>query len=490
MDSVPADASHHRPSGIPRRTAYRKEDVPHIKFWTRKDYDAAKAIASAKVIKTLDGDSRLPFMEHEDGTPISEDEAKQMRQTARGVFIHLMSQGSAPEKWGQVSVVSQDFFFNVVAERFPFAAMGEDMWKMQLLATICYPSWHRNNKEKIDLQRRDQPFEHSRQFKEELIEVFELSGKRARGADDGPETKPSKRSRGKANRTSVEKYSTQTSSTATTRSPSVASTSTSTTIPITRPSSSCETERTVMQPLQPNPAPRVAPTLPSTTAGDVTAPSTNIIHSRDEPHRSSATRERSESTTRDPPPSSTNVSINSPPDIDHFVDNHQGSLMLCEGTENAARDLSPSSLRHPVANHETSPQTPTVLPLPTPSTSVENWAYDGSGLDTTNVQEVAMDRLTMQDSTPYFPPQEPPSLDIAHSDIFQSTIASISSQTQGVNEEVQVRVRMSLFGVDALTCHRIYVKATRSPQLPITLKKSPTHPSLPPTYRATHKSAI
>ncbi len=33
--------------------------------------------------------------------------------------------------------------------------------------------------------------------------------------------------------------------------------------------------------------------------------------------------------------------------------------------------------------------------------SVENWAYDRTGLDSTNMQETALDRLSVYDSTPY-----------------------------------------------------------------------------------------
>ncbi len=100
-----------RTTGLKKRRAYRKEELPLIKYWTRKDYDRSRNNASTMVIQTMTADSSLPFMELEDGTPISDAVAVQMRLMARGIFAHLLSEKSAPAKWGQVSIVSQDFFF-------------------------------------------------------------------------------------------------------------------------------------------------------------------------------------------------------------------------------------------------------------------------------------------------------------------------------------------------------------------------------------------
>ncbi len=99
----------------------------------------------------------------------------------------------APAKWGQVSVVSQDFFFNAIAERHPYAAMCEDMWKAQLLATFVIRPGHRNNKEKIERRKQEkiwiqQQLEHGRQLKEELVEHVEhveTKSKRDRSTSDG-----------------------------------------------------------------------------------------------------------------------------------------------------------------------------------------------------------------------------------------------------------------------------------------------------------------
>ncbi len=168
-----------RGPGLPKRLPYRKADYPNVNFWTRKSYDDAKALNATIVIQDAAVDTtNIPFMEHEDGTPLTEEEAIKMRGTARGIFVHFMQEGTAPAKWGQVSVVSQDFFFNAVAERHPHAAMCEDMWKVQLLATTCYPSWYRNNKVRIEQRKQEivwkrQQLEHGRQLKEELIEQVE-----------------------------------------------------------------------------------------------------------------------------------------------------------------------------------------------------------------------------------------------------------------------------------------------------------------------------
>ncbi len=190
-----------------KRLPYRKADCPNINYWTRKNYDSARLQNAPVVILDAAVETKgLPFMEHEDGTPLTEEEAVKMRATARGIFAHFLQEGTAPAKWGQVSVVGQDFFFNAIAERHPHAAMCEDMWKIQLLATTCYPSWHRNNREKIERKRQEliwmqQQLEHGRQVKEELIENVEhVEGRLKRNravcdANDMPPPKPSKKAK-------------------------------------------------------------------------------------------------------------------------------------------------------------------------------------------------------------------------------------------------------------------------------------------------------
>ncbi|KLO17327.1 hypothetical protein SCHPADRAFT_887116 [Schizopora paradoxa] len=456
-DAAPAVGNRLRPTGIPRRIAYSKDDVPHIKYFTRTEYDAAKAKWSANLIRPADGDSRLSFMEHEDGTPISEQEAKQLRQSARGIFAHLLSQRQAPEKWGQVSVVAQDFFFNTIAERFPYAAMGEDMWKMQLLATICYPSWYRNNKDKVDQNRRDpinQQLEYGRQLKEELIEHVELSVKRSRPADenvDGSETQASKKTRTGGNRTNIEARprtssstttQTRTSSSTTTQTLSSASRLTSTSKSVTTAglSSSRDNGSTVSQPIQDVHNSRTTSSSSSTPGNTVPPPSNNNYTLYDR-RGSPASSEGTVSTIRDPSPSLTNAPIDPPVDANQTVNDHQGSSASSEGIESATRDLPSSSSERPnAAGHEKQASAPP--PPPTPSPSVDSWAYDTSGLDTTNAQEVALDRLSIHDSTPYLPTsydEQQPSLDSMPSPApFESATLGIQSQMEGDNEEMQL----------------------------------------------------
>ncbi len=194
-----------RAPGLPKRLPYRKADYANINFWTRKNYEDARNQNALVVIHDVAAETtNLPFMEHEDGTPLTEEEASKMRATAHGIFAQFLHDGTAPAKWGQVSVVSQDFFFNAIAERHPHAAMCEDMWKAQLLATTCYPSWHRNNKDKIERRKQEmvwiqQQLEHGRQLKEELVEHVEhveaklKRDRPASSANDMAQSRPSKK---------------------------------------------------------------------------------------------------------------------------------------------------------------------------------------------------------------------------------------------------------------------------------------------------------
>ncbi len=67
---------HHRPSGLAKRLPYRKADCPNINYWTRKNYDSARLQNAPVVILDAAVETKgLPFMEHEDGTPLTEEEA-------------------------------------------------------------------------------------------------------------------------------------------------------------------------------------------------------------------------------------------------------------------------------------------------------------------------------------------------------------------------------------------------------------------------------
>ncbi len=201
------DTTPRRPSGLAKRLPYRKADYSNIRYWTRKNYNDTRNENAQVIIHDAAAETTsLPFMEHEDGTTLTDEEAIKMCATARGVFAHFMQEGSAPAKWGQISVIGQDFFFNAIVELHPHAAMCEDMWKAQLLATTCYPSWHRNNKVKIERRKqeilwRQQQMEHGRQLKEELIENVEhVEGKSKHDrpmsdVSDMAQTKPPKKAK-------------------------------------------------------------------------------------------------------------------------------------------------------------------------------------------------------------------------------------------------------------------------------------------------------
>lgn len=87
----------------------------------------------------------LPFVEHEDGSIATNEEAVQMRRFARSIFTHFNKTGVAPQKWGQLDVISADFYFNAMTERFPYLALCENNWKANMIATLSYPSWWRNH---------------------------------------------------------------------------------------------------------------------------------------------------------------------------------------------------------------------------------------------------------------------------------------------------------------------------------------------------------
>ncbi len=84
--SIPANNKATRcPPGLSKRLYRKKEDHPNINFWTRKNYDDSRnQNQNAAVI--IDGAAEttgLPYMEHDDGTPLTEEETVKMRATGR-----------------------------------------------------------------------------------------------------------------------------------------------------------------------------------------------------------------------------------------------------------------------------------------------------------------------------------------------------------------------------------------------------------------------
>ncbi len=84
-----------------KRLPYRKIDYPNVAFWTRKNYDDARALNALVVIHDAAADTtKIPFMVHEDGTPLSEEEAVKIRASARGIFAQFLHDGTRPGEMG------------------------------------------------------------------------------------------------------------------------------------------------------------------------------------------------------------------------------------------------------------------------------------------------------------------------------------------------------------------------------------------------------
>ncbi len=73
-----------------------------------------------------------------------------MRGYARSIYVHFKRTGVAPQKWGQLDVVSAEFFFKSMVDRFPDLAFCENNWKANLIAISTYPSWWRNHGSKTE----------------------------------------------------------------------------------------------------------------------------------------------------------------------------------------------------------------------------------------------------------------------------------------------------------------------------------------------------
>ncbi len=139
---------------IPDSGQFDGSQYPHVKFPTRQAYNKHTATKAAK--KKIadpaaeDSDSKdkdmaiTDFIETENGTIVSADTARSIRNLARSVLIEMDSHPTMqlPKKWGQVGITERKFFVREMYAKFPILWLCHDDWKVLLVASNAVQTYH------------------------------------------------------------------------------------------------------------------------------------------------------------------------------------------------------------------------------------------------------------------------------------------------------------------------------------------------------------
>lgn len=137
-----------------------RENYPLVKFWYRHEWNTAENNHVAHIgahgkARAAQGENvTLRFIENENGSIIDGFRATALRRFARELWAGLNSVGKAPKTWGKVDAAVATQYRNEMERRFSELRLCDNSWKVDLLATLNYPSWYNNNVEKEEHLKR------------------------------------------------------------------------------------------------------------------------------------------------------------------------------------------------------------------------------------------------------------------------------------------------------------------------------------------------
>lgn len=76
---------------------------------------------------------------------VSDHTLKSIRKTIRGGWAELVTKSMAPKSWGKANASAKDIVYALAYKAFPFLQLAENNWKIELLCSLNYPGWVRNN---------------------------------------------------------------------------------------------------------------------------------------------------------------------------------------------------------------------------------------------------------------------------------------------------------------------------------------------------------
>ena len=138
-----------------------REEFPSVKYWCRHEWSASEDLQVASIgapgkTRAAQGENvSMKFVEDENGIVIDGYRASSIRKLARSLWAGLSKAGKAPKSWGKVDAQTSSQFQIEMCRKFPELRLCEGNWKVDLIATMNYPSWYSNQaKEKEENRKR------------------------------------------------------------------------------------------------------------------------------------------------------------------------------------------------------------------------------------------------------------------------------------------------------------------------------------------------
>jgi hypothetical protein len=130
--------------------SYDQDDYPDVPFWHEADWTSYSD-------KQRDGGNniaKLHFLTEEDGDQVSERRIKEMMEHAKQAWTQLYYHRLDPSSWKKKSEDAMRYFNTIMKTKFPEFRYCDGDWKVEKFATIKYPDWNRNTREKGVLSRK------------------------------------------------------------------------------------------------------------------------------------------------------------------------------------------------------------------------------------------------------------------------------------------------------------------------------------------------
>jgi hypothetical protein len=138
-----------------------RENFSAVKYWSRHEWSASEDLQVASIgapgkARAAQGENvSMKFVEDENGNVIDGYRASSIRKLARSLWAGLSKAGKAPKSWGKVDAQTSSQFQIEMCRKFPELRLCEGNWKVDLIATMNYPSWFSNQaKEKEENRKR------------------------------------------------------------------------------------------------------------------------------------------------------------------------------------------------------------------------------------------------------------------------------------------------------------------------------------------------
>lgn len=157
--NVGAPAAHQMSNLLPRPTSPSPPVIPEenplsyplVTFWNKSDWvrfqegERQKPIDPARVDKHRDENTKAPYIQDERGIPVNASTLKEMRKTARRVWVSFLNKGEAPPQWGKASSKVVNAYRSEMRRQHPELRLCSNDWKSEALATQAYSSWYQNH---------------------------------------------------------------------------------------------------------------------------------------------------------------------------------------------------------------------------------------------------------------------------------------------------------------------------------------------------------